>query len=502
MTPAKLHWRRYLAVGAVGLLAAALLLPSPGPRVDMPSDVTAFRWDADELFASLESEYERAGRADSAHAEAALVALEQEGDALLARLSESSAAPLDALARLTSLEFEAAVQGAAQPALLPRVERLFVRSRVTLMRAAVAWPLDRETHEALYRVVYGGRMALDEALVQAGADALPPLMRIEDVPSEAPSIEVEGVRIHSGDILLSRGGAPTSALIARGSDFPSSFSHAALVYVDPESGQGTVIESLIEAGSVLHTVSEYLESKKHRILVLRLRPDHPALAHDPLLAHHAAESMLRHVRETHIPYDFAMEWADPSRAFCSEIVYDAYREQGVELWAIRSSMSAPGLVDWLGRMGVREFTSLVPSDLEYDPQVRAVVEWRNAPELMDYRLDNAVTDALLEEADRGARLGYAWYALPFARLLKAYSIGQDVLGAQPTIPQGMSAATALRVNALVSRVNPTVKASLKRHADAFRSERGFEAPYWTLVALAREALAEEEATLPPALRVE
>ncbi len=97
-------------------------------------------------------------------------------------------------------------------------------------------------------------------------------------------------------------------------------------------------------------------------------------------------------------------------------------------------------------MGVREFTSLVPSDIEYDPQLRAVVEWRDAPALMDFRLDNAIIDALLEEADRGAELSYAWYALPVAWALKLFSVGQSSLGGVPRIPQGMSASTATHGN--------------------------------------------------------
>jgi hypothetical protein len=118
---------------------------------------------------------------------------------------------------------------------------------------------------------------------------------------------------------------------------------------------------------------------------------------------------------------------------------------------------------------------------------------------MEYRLDNAITDALLEEADRGARLGYAWYALAFARMLKAYSLGQAALGAEPAIPVGMSAATALRVDALVSRIHPAVREELVTSAQAFRSANGYEAPYWTLVALAREALAARRSALAPAL---
>jgi hypothetical protein len=484
----------------VPTVALALLLwPAGTPSVAMPSELTAFRWDADGLFAELESEFARAARAGPDGAAAALDALGVEGDRLLATVEAERGAPLRALDSLATLQLRMAVQGAAQPALLPRALDFVVRARVAVMRAAGAWPLDRATHEALYRVVFGGRIALDEALAQTGAGALPELVTIEDVSSATPSIVVEGVRIHSGDILLSRGGAPTSALIARGNDFPNTFSHAALAHVDEETGEGTVIEALIEAGSVLSTVSAYLESKKHRILVLRLRPDHPALSGDALLPHRAAESMLTRVRAGHIPYDFAMAWQDEAAAFCSEIIYHAYREQGVDLWGLKSSMSAPGLVRWLADMGVRELTTLVPSDLEYDPQVRAVVEWRNAPALMDFRLDNAITDALLEEAERGGRLGYAWYTLPAARLLKAYSVGQSALGAAPTIPAGMSPATALRVDALVSSVHPAVKEDLAARAAAFRTVSGYEAPYWTLVELARVALGARMPSLAPAL---
>lgn len=491
--------RRQAVLGVAAIACVLLVLPSSTPDIDFAGESKPFRWDADQLFAALEREFVRASAREPAEVMAVADALEEEGDALLTRLSESVGVPYDVLERLAELQLELAVQGAAVPELLPRVQDFFVRSRVGVMEAASAWPMNRETHDALYRVLFGGRTALDEALIQAGTDALPALVHIEDVPSSTPSVMVEGVRIHSGDILLSRGGAPTSALIARGTDFPNTFSHLALAYVDADSGEGMVIESLIEAGSVVSTVEEYLEAKKHRILVLRLRADHPALASDSLLPHRAAGSMLERVLAEHIPYDFAMEWDDASSAFCSEIIFHAYRDVGVELWTLRASASAPGLVSWLAAMGVREFTSLVPSDIEYDPQLRAVVEWRDAPALMDFRIDNAIIDALLEEAERGGRLSYAWYALPLARLLKLYSIAQSTLGRVPTIPQGMSASTALLVDALVSTIHPAVRDELLVRMTDFRSENGYEAPYWVLVSLAREALATRRESLRPAL---
>jgi hypothetical protein len=495
----RLRLIRFAAAGLTAVLLIILLRPVPAPDVEVPTETTAFRWDADELFTTLENEFAGLENVGVEDADEVVSALELEGAALLTRISGSREMPGATLDRLATLQFELAVRGAAYPRYLARVQDFFIRARVDLMRAATMWEADRATHEALYRVITGGRMALDEALIQAGVETLSPLLQLEDIQSEAPSIVVEGVRIHSGDILLSRGGAPTSALIARGNDFPNTFSHAALAHVDQATGEGTVIESLIEAGSVLTSVEEYLASKKHRILVLRLQPEHRALASDPLVAHHAASALLASIRERHLPYDFAMDWEDPSAAFCSEIVYHAYLEQGVDLWTRRSPMSAPGLVGWLAMMGVREFTSLVPSDIEFDPQLRAVVEWRDAPALMDFRLDNAVIDALLEEAERGAELGFAWYTLPAARLLKGFSLAQSLVGATPEIPQGMTAATALRVNALISTVHPAIKDDLTRRAEAFHDAAGYEAPYWVLVELAREALAATRTSLPPAL---
>jgi hypothetical protein len=364
-------------------------------------------------------------------------------------------------------------------------------------------------HAAVYRVIYGGRSAIEDALAQTGSDVLAALVHLEDIPSSTPWTEVAGVRVHSGDILLSRGGAPTSALIARGNDFPGVFSHAALVHVARETGalvhvaretgEATVIEALIERGTVLSTPEEYLESKKLRILLLRPRPELGVLELDPLAPHEAAAAMLARVREGEVRYDFAMDWQDPEKFFCSEVPYHAYRAVGIDLWAVQSDMSEPGLVRWLASLGVRHFTTLVPSDLEYDPRLGAVAEWRDISTLRQHRFDNVILDVLLEGADRGDRLGYAWYHLPAARLVKGWSVAEAFLGGVPTIPRGMSASTALRADALSHRIHPVLRATIEEKAATFLDERGYEAPYWALVEIAREALEEYRARLAPAL---
>src|SRR5439155_7958349 len=116
----------------------------------------------------------------------------------------------------------------------------------------------------------------------------------DDEPSATPAIDVLGLTLHSGDILVSRGGAPTSALIARGNDYPGNFSHVALLHVGEKSA--SVIESHIERGVAVASLDEYLRDKKLRIMVLRLRTDLPAMRADPKLPHKAAIAAIEGAR--------------------------------------------------------------------------------------------------------------------------------------------------------------------------------------------------------------
>ena len=75
----------------------------------------------------------------------------------------------------------------------------------------------------IYRLIYGGRTAIEEIILQTPDLALPDLFIENNEPASTPSAEILGVKIHSGDILVSRGGAPTSALIARGMTIPAIF---------------------------------------------------------------------------------------------------------------------------------------------------------------------------------------------------------------------------------------------------------------------------------------
>jgi len=347
----------------------------------------------------------------------------------------------------------------------------------------------RPARERLYRALYGSRTAVEEVIVHHPAQA-PALVSGVDEPSATPSVMVQGVRIHSGDMLVSRGGYPTSALIARGNDFPGNFSHVALVHVDSASGAASVIEAHIERGVAITTAEGYLADKKLRILVLRPRADLPALTADPLLPHRAAERMLARARTEHVPYDFTMDYTDASRLFCSEVASTVYRDEGVTLWTGLSTISAPGLRRWLASFGVRHFETQEPSDLEYDPQLVVVAEWRDPVSLQLDRVGNAVIDAMLEGAEAGDGLGYPWYQLPAVRILKGWSLLLERLGRIGPVPEGMSAKAALRNRAFGERQR-RIAAEVHDRIAVLERDQGYPLTYRLILELARTAAGEE-----------
>jgi hypothetical protein len=188
----------------------------------------------------------------------------------------------------------------------------------------------------------------------------------------------------------------------------------------------------------------------------------------------------------HIPYDFAMDYANPNEQFCSEVASAAYSPLKVKLWMGLSQLSAPGLTRWLSALGVRHFETQEPADLEYDPQLRVVAEWRDPETLFKDHVDNAVIDVLLEGAERGDRLNYNMWKLPPARLAKGWSWLKNRFGKVGVIPEGMSATTALRVDAL-TKMHTAIYSLVIESADKFKKERGYVPPYWELVRMSRAA---------------
>ncbi len=486
--------RRLSGRGFVAVLGlyAVLLIPDRDPPPAKAADRRPFAWDRQLFWESLESSFDEARAARAGELEPRIAELRSSLEALAGLLELEDLTPGDpALERAETSVFELAPLVAANPASLEGYLTAIERLRRGVKRQSERWDMSSPAaRERLHRLLHGSRAALEEVLLQAPPESAPALVLGTEEPSATPGIEVHGVRLHSGDVLVSRGAAPLSALIARGHDLPGVFSHVALLHVD-EAGEAAAIEAHIERGVTVTTAEDYLADKKLRVLVLRPRSDLPQLVDHPLLPHEAASRALREARERHIPYDFAMDAGDHEAQFCSEVAAAAYEELGLRLWPGQSSISSPGIAGWLAAFGVRHFETQEPSDLEYDPQLRIVAEWRDHEALFQDHADAAVVDVLLEDAQAGKALEYDVALLPLARVLKTWSVFLELFGGVGPVPEGMSATAALQAQRF-ARDHATLRERLFELAEEFRREHGYRAPYWELVRLAREAQHELE----------
>jgi hypothetical protein len=476
-------------------LYALLLIPETERNVPFPApskQIKPFFWNQDAYWDSLEIRFVQARSKGCDLINILVQSAFQQWKFRLQALSRASFSPRDPLfGEIEQLIFQLGPWIGACPQHLPEYIILTSETRRFVKEQSVRWDLnDRQARETIYRLLYGGRMAVEEVILQAPKELQPPdLLRCVDEPSVIPGASLLGVEIHSGDILVSRGGAPTSALIARGNDFAGNFSHIALAYVDAKTHLLKLIESHIERGVAISTPEDYIRDTKLRVMVLRLRSDLPWLREDPMLPHKAATFALESAQARHIPYDFSMDYQSDDRLFCSEVASAAYKKVGITLWMGTSHLTAPGLRTWLADFGVEHFETQEPSDLEYDPQLRVVAEWKDTEVLRKDRYDNAVTEVMLERAEQGERLVSRWYMLPVARVAKAYSVVLNWFGREGPVPEGMSATSALKHQWYADR-HEKIKEGVLRKAEKFHQERGYAPPYWWLLRFGRESAAE------------
>ncbi len=481
----------HIILSVLLIIYLILLIPIP-ESVDLGKPHKAqFIWDRDSMWTALEEQYIAAKTAGCDQLSESVKAAFFNTHTLLDKIEPEQLSPEDN--RFAVLERQifklAPLVGACREYLADYI-KLLSRFRFIIKTQSQSWDMNNlAARNTIYKLLYGGRAALEEIMLQADPEAVPPCIPGFAEPSQTPQAEILGVKIHSGDILVSRGGAPTSALIARGSDYNGNFSHAALVHVDEKTHLASIIEAHIEKGAAIASLQEYMQDKKLRVMVLRLRSDLQQLKADPMLPHKAAAAALERAQQEHIPYDFEMDFKDNSKLFCSEVVSAPYKKLGVNLWMGISTISSEGMKRWLAAFGVRHFETQEPSDLEYDPQLQVIAEWRDPETLYKDHVDNAVIETMLERAKAGKELEYDWYMLPIARIGKLYSVILNILGKVGPVPEGMSAAAGLR-NERMSADHQKIKDMVLLKAAEFKRQNNYTAPYWRLLNFSREAIKE------------
>lgn len=492
-------FKKVAARVAIFLIALYLVLLIPDGKKKTPvvrEGQTAFTWNRDSVWEKLENDFAAAKELSDSQ----LYKITSTGEKKILKnifdlISKSVAVGDSNLINAQQTFFNLApfVAALKSPALKSSAFHSYVSNynalRQNIKTASQGWNMqETASRDYLYSLLYGMRAAVEEVILQSDTSLLSPVMLAKDERSVTPAAKIFGIGVHSGDILVSRGGAEVSALISRGNDYPGNFSHIALLYVDEKTSNPYLIEAHIEKGVAIASVDEYEKDKKLRFMVMRPRADLPVMKANPMLPHIAAKAMYNESLSRHIPYDFKMNYKDSIAMFCSEVASYTYLKNGLQLWPSLSTISSVGVVNWLNDFGVENFITQMPADLEYDPQLSVVAEWRDPEMLFKDHVDNAIMDALLEQANKGVMVGYDHWKLPFVRMLKGYCMIKNLFGKQGIIPEGMSATTALKNERLVAMYK-NIKAQVLEKTTAFQQKNNYRPPYWQLVKFAREATA-------------
>ncbi len=198
----------------------------------------------------------------------------------------------------------------------------------------------------------------------------------------------------SGDIILSRGKAYTSAAIANLGEFDTQFSHMSVVYKD-KFGKIWTIEAHIEVGSFVRTLSEHIADKNARTMIFR--------HDDKELAARAAEFIFKKVKsrsETtgNILYDFAFDQEDFDKLFCSEVASHAFdvASGGLEKLPLYRSRLQVRKPKFMKQLGISVKSSFIPADIEVDPRFTLIAEWSDANQMTDSLQKDAILQAMFE----------------------------------------------------------------------------------------------------------
>ena len=476
-------------IGFLAILYVVLLIPDFGKNSPViKATHKPFTWNKDDLWKKLESDFVKAKQLNSEELDSAIhfLKLKAEGSFFYVRMNDMPATDSSLIAienNFFSLAPLIAVRNNELPWYIDYCNRL----RTLIKYKSQQWDINNEaTRNSIYSLLYGMRAAVEEVLLQTDSAEFPSAMFVNNEKSVTPSTKIFGIEVHSGDLLVSRGGAEVSALISRGNDYPGNFSHVALLYVDQKTNEPFLIEAHIEKGVAVSSVGQYENDKKLRFMVMRPRADLPAMIADPMLPQKAAAKMFNESKQRHIPYDFKMNFHDSADMFCSEVASYAYRKNGLQIWQSVSTISSQGVVNWLHDFGVENFVTQMPSDLEYDPQLSVVAEWRDRETLFKDHIDNAVMDAMLEHANDGEKIHYNIWQLPIVRIIKAYCVIKNMFGKTGMIPEGMSAIRALKNQSFVA-MHVKIKSRIQQMADEFIKQHHYVPPYWQLVKLAEAA---------------
>lgn len=205
--------------------------------------------------------------------------------------------------------------------------------------------------------------------------------------------------LQSGDIILSRGNAFTSAAISHLGDSEQQFSHMSLVYKDPKTGLLYTTEAHIELGVIARPIQANIDENNSRGTIFRFQ--------DPNLAHRAAQYAYRLADSistktgANINYDFAMNMKENDNLFCSEVASNAFNVASrgtVQIPMFKSDLTSRHLA-FQEAIDIHQTDSFLPADIEIDPRFTMIAEWKDWARVRDLFEKDAISRSVFNWMD-------------------------------------------------------------------------------------------------------
>lgn len=293
------------------------------------------------------------------------------------------------------------------------------------------------------------------------------------------------ITFRSGDVIASRGGAFTSAAIAKIGEVDSQFSHIAVVYVkDDLSGREytydevmknpnvLILEAHIEVGSTIRHISKYLADGNSRNVLFRysdatLAAKAAKSSYDLIIRNHEKlyaerDDSDRDLPKEHpnfnTPYNFKMDLENTQAIFCSQMASVGYQAQGLFMPLYLSKLSPASENQLVKALGITNIVTFAPGDLELDPRFELLAEWRDYRKMKAVRMKDAALIAMFDWMKKynyqfyptlGVTVGskLAWKARHFD--LPEVKIGSKVVfDITKKMPKNMSAEIAATITTL------------------------------------------------------
>lgn len=195
------------------------------------------------------------------------------------------------------------------------------------------------------------------------------------------------IKLEAGDVLISRGMSFISGMIARLGVRPTHFSHLIMVHEDADTKKLQTIESYIGVGVGTYDIDYALKNENVRILWLRPK--------DKETGKKAASQMAELLkRKKKIRYDYAMNFDDPSRMSCSEVIKAGYQMVNSEIQVPYYPNMILDNSDLVRRLKLVHGETFEPGDMEIDPRFELMGEFRDIRLTRDARQKDAIMSAV------------------------------------------------------------------------------------------------------------